>query len=86
MLFRSTFRPFIAIVKELSMQFVYCYDGDEFARTLHAIAEGEVSVDPLITGVTGLDGVPGAFEVLGSPDEHVKIVVEPGAGAAIVAL
>jgi hypothetical protein len=81
----DTFRPFIAIVKELSMQFVYCYDGDEFAETLHAIAEGLVSVDPLITGIVGLDGVPDAFATLGSPDEHVKIVVEPGAGAAIVA-
>jgi 2-desacetyl-2-hydroxyethyl bacteriochlorophyllide A dehydrogenase len=81
----DTFRPFIAIVKELSMQFVYCYDGDEFAQTLHAIAEGLVSVDPLITGIVGLDGVPDAFATLGSPDEHVKIVVEPGAGAAIVA-
>jgi len=67
------------------MQFVYCYDGDEFAESLHAIAEGLVSVDPLITGIVGLDGVPDAFTTLGSPDEHVKIVVEPGAGAAIVA-
>ncbi len=81
----DTFRPFIAIVKELSMQFVYCYDGDEFAHTLHAIAEGIVAVDPLITGIVGLDGVPDAFVALGSPDAHVKIVVEPGADPAIVA-
>ena len=51
---------FLAIVKEVSMQFVYCYDGDEFARSLHAIAEGLVPVDPLITGVVGLDGVADA--------------------------
>lgn len=81
----DTFRPFIAIVKELAMQFVYCYDGDEFARSLHAIAEGLVPVDPLITGVVGLDGVPDAFTTLGSPEEHVKIVVEPGAGPGLVA-
>jgi threonine dehydrogenase-like Zn-dependent dehydrogenase len=81
----DTFRPFIAIVKELSMQFVYCYDGDEFAHALHAIAEGIVAVDPLITGIVGLDGVPDAFVALGSPDAHVKIVVEPGADPAIVA-
>ena len=67
------------------MQFVYCYDGDEFARSLHAIAEGLVPVDPLITGVVGLDGVADAFATLGAPDAHVKIVVESGAGAEIAA-
>ena len=81
----DTFRPFLAIVKEVSMQFVYCYDGDEFARSLHAIAEGLVPVDPLITGVVGLDGVADAFATLGAPDAHVKIVVESGAGAEIFA-
>jgi hypothetical protein len=27
-----------------------------------------------------LDGVPGAFETLGSPEHHVKILVEPSGG------
>ena len=69
--------PFYAICKEVNVQFVLAYDLDEFSRALRAIAEGEVDVAPLITSTVDLDGVPGAFEALGRPDEHVKILVEP---------
>jgi threonine dehydrogenase-like Zn-dependent dehydrogenase len=80
----DTFRPFVAIVKELSMQFVYCYDGDEFAATLRAIAEGEVMVDALITGTVGLEGVSEAFRLLGDPEDHVKILIEPDSGPEVL--
>ena len=42
-----------------------------------AIAEGELPVAPLITGEVDLDGVAGAFEALGNPDDHCKILVTP---------
>ncbi|WP_196278973.1 hypothetical protein [Catellatospora vulcania] len=31
----------------------------------------------LITGTVGLSGVPTAFSVLGRPDDHAKIVIDP---------
>jgi threonine dehydrogenase-like Zn-dependent dehydrogenase len=71
------FHPLYAINKELNMQFVLAYTRDEFAATLHAIAEGVTDVAPLITATVGLDGVAGAFDDLGSPDIHAKILVEP---------
>ena len=40
---------------------------------------GTSTCRPMITGTVDLDGVPGAFEALARPDEHVKILVEPGA-------
>lgn len=80
----DTFQPFFAIAKELSLQFVLGYDPSEFARALEVIAEGRVDVTPMITGVVDLDGVPGAFEDLGHPDSHAKILVEPGGGHAPV--
>jgi threonine dehydrogenase-like Zn-dependent dehydrogenase len=49
----------------------------EFAETLRRIAEGELDVAPLITGRVDLDGVPGAFAALATPDEHAKILVRP---------
>lgn len=69
--------PFFAIAKELSVQFALAYSTDEFAGALRAIAEGDVDVAPMVTGTVDLDGVPGAFEALGHPDEQVKILVEP---------
>jgi threonine dehydrogenase-like Zn-dependent dehydrogenase len=79
----DSFRPLIAVVKELNVQFVYAYDPAEFAETLRAIAEGDVDVTPLITGTVGLDGVATAFRELGNPDDHVKILVEPDGTASV---
>jgi threonine dehydrogenase-like Zn-dependent dehydrogenase len=69
--------PFFAIAKELSVHFALAYGADEFAGALRSLAEGEIDVSSMITGTVDLDGVPGAFEALARPDEHVKILVEP---------
>lgn len=74
---RDHFEPIFGINKELKLQFVLGYSGDEFAATLGNIAEGVTDVAPLITARIGVDGVAQAFEDLGSPEHHAKIVVEP---------
>jgi len=73
----DTFRPMLGINKELNLQFVLGYTPDEFARTLRALAEGQIDVAPMITGRTGVDGVAEAFTTLGNPEVHAKILVEP---------
>jgi threonine dehydrogenase-like Zn-dependent dehydrogenase len=70
-------RPIFGIHKELAVQFVLGYTPDEFARTLRALAEGEIDVAPILTGRTGLEGVADAFSALASPEAHAKILVEP---------
>ena len=75
--------PLVGIVKELNLQFTFYYDPVEFGDTLRSIAEGELDVTPMLTGVVGIDGVPDAFDALANPDEQVKILVEPGAPAGI---
>lgn len=75
--------PLVGIVKELNLQFTFYYGPDEFGETLRHIAEGELDVTPMITGVVGVDGVPGAFDALANPEEQVKILVEPGAAATV---
>jgi threonine dehydrogenase-like Zn-dependent dehydrogenase len=71
------FRPMAGINKELTIQFVLGYSGDEFAATLQNLAEGKISGDALITGKVGVEGVAGAFEELALPERHAKILVEP---------
>jgi threonine dehydrogenase-like Zn-dependent dehydrogenase len=73
----DTIHPMLGISKELNLQFVLGYTPDEFAATLAHIAAGAIPVAPLITGTVGLDGVPGAFEALASPEKHAKILVRP---------
>ncbi len=73
----DTIRPMRGIARELSMQFVLGYDPLEFADTLRHIAEGEIDVDPLITGSVDIAGIPAAFHDLADPEAHAKILVEP---------
>lgn len=69
--------PSIAVTKEIELTFVFGYTPEEFAATLHNIAEGRIDVSGLVTGKVALDGVAAAFTALGDPEAHVKILVEP---------
>lgn len=70
-------RPMLAILKEINIQFVLAYTPEEFADTLVRIADGALPVEHLITGTVGVDAVADAFEALGDPERHAKILVEP---------
>jgi threonine dehydrogenase-like Zn-dependent dehydrogenase len=74
---KDAIEPMLGINKELNLQFVLGYNREEFALTLRHIAEGAIPTDPLITGKVGIEGVAQAFEDLGSPEHHAKILVEP---------
>jgi threonine dehydrogenase-like Zn-dependent dehydrogenase len=69
--------PALAVIKELEIQFVFGYTPQEFSQSLRLLAEGRIRVEGLITGTVGLDGIAGAFAMLETPEEHVKILVEP---------
>jgi threonine dehydrogenase-like Zn-dependent dehydrogenase len=69
--------PFFGIVKQLNVQFVLAYTPQEFAESLHHIAEGKIDVSPLITGTVGLQGVNEAFAELAHPERHAKVLVNP---------
>ena len=71
------FRPSMAINKEIEMRFVVGYTPAEYRETLHKLAEGDLDATPLVTGTVGLEGVEGAFDALGDPETHAKIVIDP---------
>jgi threonine dehydrogenase-like Zn-dependent dehydrogenase len=73
----DTIEPIYAINKEMDLRFAFGYSPQEFAATLGHIAEGTIPVEPLVTGIVGLEGVAGAFEELAHPDRHAKILIDP---------
>ncbi|EFQ82940.1 GroES-like protein [Aeromicrobium marinum DSM 15272] len=75
----DTFRPAMAINKEVELRFAFGYDPAEFHRALLLIAEGKVDPSPLVTDTVGLDGVADAFDRLADPERHAKILVDPSA-------
>jgi threonine dehydrogenase-like Zn-dependent dehydrogenase len=70
-------RPSMAISKEIDMRFVFAYTPLEFRDTLHMLADGKLDASPLVTGRVGLDGVAAAFNALGDPERHAKILIDP---------
>jgi threonine dehydrogenase-like Zn-dependent dehydrogenase len=70
-------RPSIGINKEIDLRFVLGYTPGEFRTALHLLADGKVDPIPLITGNVGLAGVAAAFDALGDPEAHAKILVDP---------
>jgi threonine dehydrogenase-like Zn-dependent dehydrogenase len=76
-------RPAMAINKEIDLRFVIGYTPPEFHETLHLLAEGKVDPAPLVTAEVGLSGVAGAFDALGDPEAHAKILIDPRSGASL---
>jgi hypothetical protein len=61
----------------MELTFVFGYSGEEFAGTLHNIAEGHIDVSGVVTAQVGLEEVAQAFRTLGDPEAEVKILVRP---------
>ncbi len=78
----DTIRPVIGINKQVDLRFVVGYTPLEFHDTLRMIAAGKVDPRPMVTGTVGLDGVEAAFEALGDPDTHAKILIDPRSSAS----
>jgi threonine dehydrogenase-like Zn-dependent dehydrogenase len=74
---RDALQPAMAINKEIDLRFVFAYQPQEFREALHLVAEGKVDPTPLVTGTVGLGGVAAAFDALGDPERHAKILVDP---------
>jgi 2-desacetyl-2-hydroxyethyl bacteriochlorophyllide A dehydrogenase len=69
--------PFVAMQKELDLLFAFYYAPDDFMTAVQAIADGAIDWKLWVTAKVGIDGVAEAFEALSSPNDHVKILVEP---------
>jgi len=80
----DTIRPAIAINKEIDLRFVLGYTPTEFRAALHLMADGKVDPSPLMTGSVGLGGVAAAFDALGDPEKHAKILIDPRSDAGVV--
>ena len=72
----------MAINKEIDLRFVVGYTPLEFRDTLNMLAEGKVNAAPIVTGTVGLPGVDRAFDALGDPEIHAKILIDPKSSAA----
>lgn len=73
----DTFVPALAMVKELTVQFVIAYDKQDFRFVVDMLAAGRVKPLSMITSVVGFDAFPGAFEALRTPNSQCKVLLDP---------
>ncbi|WP_456295159.1 hypothetical protein M1D72_00710 [Vibrio sp. AK197] len=66
-----------ATVKELELRFSYYYRPQEFAECLQRIADNQLPWRKMLTAKVGIDGVQTAFDTLMTPNDHIKVVIEP---------
>ncbi|WP_265444412.1 zinc-binding dehydrogenase [Flexivirga meconopsidis] len=77
----DTFEPMMGIIKEADVLFSTGYTPGEYRDTLHMLADGTVDPAPFVTGTVGLGGVATAFDALGNPEKHAKILIDPRSAA-----
>ena len=66
-----------ATVKELELRFSYYYQPQEFAECLQRIADNQLPWRKMLTAKVGINGVQTAFDTLMTPNDHIKVMIEP---------
>jgi (R,R)-butanediol dehydrogenase/meso-butanediol dehydrogenase/diacetyl reductase len=69
--------PIMAVVKELTMDFVVYYTRREFFSVVDALAQGAINAQPFVTKRVGLQGANDAFTELIEAKDQRKILVLP---------
>ncbi|MEP5765885.1 MAG: alcohol dehydrogenase catalytic domain-containing protein [Halieaceae bacterium] len=67
-----------AAQKKVRMTFSFGYELPDFDFIVRMISAGRVSTDKLITQSVGLDETPQVFAELMKPNDHCKVLIEPG--------
>jgi len=63
-------------VREIAFQSSYGCDMEEFRRCIELVSDGEIDVDPVISGTVPQDELPHALERLCEPNDEVKLLME----------
>ncbi len=71
----DSFMPFIALTKELRIQFAIAYSRDDFLTAMQLLAQGRIDASAMVTDTVPLESMPPVFEALRSPGEQCKVLV-----------
>ena len=69
--------PRAAIRKELTVSWVLAYSREDFERVIWHMQSGEIDCDAIVSAVIGLDALPNMFEALRTPNNHLKVLIDP---------
>jgi 2-desacetyl-2-hydroxyethyl bacteriochlorophyllide A dehydrogenase len=70
----DTILPFLALIKELQIQFAIAYTRDDFETVISMLAQGRIDPSAMITDSVSLAEIPAAFEALRTPNQQCKVL------------
>lgn len=73
----DTFRPEIAVMKEVRLLFSLCYERRDFEHVVAVMAAGERAPRAMVTGRVTLPELPARFEQLRGPGPDCKVLIDP---------
>ena len=73
----DTIVPMEAILKELTVTFVYGYEIRDYRLALSMAGAGRIEPGKLITGEINIEELPQAFEDLRTPNDQCKVILVP---------
>ena len=69
--------PRAAIRKEVTVSWVLAYSREDFERVIRHIQAGEIDGDAIVSAVIGFGPLPELFEALRTPNDHLKVLIDP---------
>ena len=73
----DSFLPALAMVKELTVQFVIAHEKRDFQFVVDMLAAGRIKPLSMVTDIVGFDAFPQAFEALRTPNSQCKVLLDP---------
>ncbi|MGR8919710.1 MAG: zinc-dependent alcohol dehydrogenase [Gammaproteobacteria bacterium] len=75
----DTISPVKALTKELQVNYVFCYQRQDFELTVDLLDREIIDPSPMLTGRVGFDDFPAAFEALKHDKTACKVLLVPTA-------
>lgn len=69
--------PRAAIRKGLTVAWVLAYAREDFERVIRHMEPGKIDCDATVSAVIGPDALPDMFEALRTPNDHLKVLIDP---------
>jgi threonine dehydrogenase-like Zn-dependent dehydrogenase len=73
----DTIIPALAMANEITMKFVIAWEKQDFQFVVDMIASDRIDVEGLVTDIVSFDQFSDAFEALRTPDDQVKVLLDP---------
>ncbi|MCC7364435.1 MAG: alcohol dehydrogenase catalytic domain-containing protein [Dehalococcoidia bacterium] len=70
-------KPSVWVTKRVTVRAAFAYSRADYEATIAMLERGTIRIDPVVTTVVGASETHAAFERLLTPNEEVKVLVDP---------